>query len=84
MTTTMNISLTNELAAIINEKVQSGLYNNASEVIREGLRSLVAAEKQRALELDIIRQHISMGLEQSDRGQFSALSVSDIAAQERK
>jgi antitoxin ParD1/3/4 len=36
----MNVSLTPELEAFVDGKVDSGLYNNASEVIREGLRLL--------------------------------------------
>ncbi len=36
----MNISLTPELERFVQGKVSSGLYNNASEVIREGLRLL--------------------------------------------
>ena len=34
----MNVSLTDELETIIEEKVKSGLYNNASEVVRDALR----------------------------------------------
>ena len=40
----MNVSLTPQLDAFIRRKVASGLYNNASEVIREALRLLVARE----------------------------------------
>lgn len=36
----MNVSLTPELEKFVESKVDSGLYNNASEVIREGLRLL--------------------------------------------
>lgn len=36
----MNVSLTPELQKYIDGKVESGLYNNASEVVREGLRLL--------------------------------------------
>jgi antitoxin ParD1/3/4 len=36
----MNVSLTPELEKFVDAKVESGLYNNASEVIREGLRLL--------------------------------------------
>ena len=36
----MNISLTPELEELIHQKVASGLYHSASEVIREGLRLL--------------------------------------------
>jgi antitoxin ParD1/3/4 len=36
----MNVSLTKELEQFVQGKVESGLYNNASEVIRESLRLL--------------------------------------------
>jgi antitoxin ParD1/3/4 len=36
----MNVSLTPELERFVDDKVESGLYNNASEVVREGLRLL--------------------------------------------
>jgi antitoxin ParD1/3/4 len=42
----MNISLTPELEKAVKQKVESGLYNNASEVIREALRNSLAAESE--------------------------------------
>ena len=36
----MNVSLSPELEKFVGDKVESGLYNNASEVIRESLRLL--------------------------------------------
>lgn len=36
----MNVSLTPKLEKMVRDKVESGLYNNASEVIREALRLL--------------------------------------------
>jgi len=36
----MNVSLTRELEELVNEKVRSGLYQTASEVVREALRLL--------------------------------------------
>lgn len=41
----MNVSLTPELEEFVNQKVQSGRYSTASEVIREGLRLLEHREK---------------------------------------
>ena len=40
----MNVSLTTKLEEFVRRKVTSGLYNNASEVVREGLRLLVEQE----------------------------------------
>ena len=45
----MNVSLTPELEKLVQEKVASGLYQTASEVIREGLRLLKERdERQKA------------------------------------
>lgn len=40
----MNVSLTPELEKYIRRKVASGLYNNASEVMREAVRLLMSRE----------------------------------------
>jgi antitoxin ParD1/3/4 len=42
----MNISLTPELEEAVKRKVRSGLYNNASEVIREALRQSLEREQE--------------------------------------
>ncbi|MSV28135.1 MAG: type II toxin-antitoxin system ParD family antitoxin [Bryobacterales bacterium] len=44
----MNISLTPELEQLIKDKVQTGLYQTVSEVLREGLHLL--RERDRCLE----------------------------------
>ena len=40
----MNVSLTSALEEYVRRKVATGLYNNASEVIREALRLMVEHE----------------------------------------
>ena len=42
----MHISLTPELEKAVKSKVASGLYNNASEVIREALRQSLNREQE--------------------------------------
>lgn len=42
----MNVSLTKELHKIVQDKVNSGLYSNASEVIRDAIRKLEREEKK--------------------------------------
>lgn len=44
----MNVSLTPELERLVNEKVESGLYQTASEVVREALRLLKERDHARA------------------------------------
>jgi len=45
----MNVSLTPALEKFIREKTASGLYNNASEVVREALRLLVEKSSHRPI-----------------------------------
>ena len=48
----MNISLTDELESVIEEKVKSGFYNNASEVVRDALRRAFCEPQKLDLEKD--------------------------------
>jgi antitoxin ParD1/3/4 len=66
---TMNISLTPQLEAFVQEKVASGLYASASEVIREALRVLEEQDKLKAIKLEALRKEIDKGLEQLERGE---------------
>jgi len=64
----MNISLTPELEKLVDEKVKSGRYASASEVIREGLRLLEEQEALKQQRLAEIRQKIDRALDQLDSG----------------
>ncbi|HEY3898610.1 MAG TPA: type II toxin-antitoxin system ParD family antitoxin [Chthoniobacter sp.] len=65
----MNVSLTPELEALVQSKVQSGRYQSASEVIREGLRLLEDQDRLREAQLAEVRRKIQTGIEQLDRGE---------------
>jgi antitoxin ParD1/3/4 len=65
----MNVSLTPELEDLIAQKVQSGRYTSASEVIREALRLLEEPHQLRQQRLTAVREHIERGLEQLERGE---------------
>lgn len=65
----MNVSLTPELENLVNEKVKSGLYNSASEVVREGLRLLKEQDELRRIRLEELRREIQLGIEQAERGE---------------
>ena len=76
--TTMNITLGKEFERRISEKVETGLYTSASEVIRDGLRLLFEKDNSKNQQLDILRQEVSKGFSQLADGEFSAHNVMDI------
>ena len=61
----MNVSLTPELEQLVNEKVESGLYQTASEVVREALRLL----KERDNAREHLRADVQVGFDALDRGE---------------
>jgi len=72
----MHITLTPELEGRIKNKVESGRYNNASDVIREALRFMdehTLLVKQ--MKLDYLRREVAKGAEQAERGEFSEHTV---------
>jgi antitoxin ParD1/3/4 len=83
----MNVSITDHLAGYVQKKVQSGRYNNASEVVRDALRRM---EDQEARELrlaqptaedivstltddqiQLVRDRVCAGIEEIARGEFT-------------
>lgn len=68
--TTLNVSLTPELDRFVTSRVESGRYQSASEVVREGLRLLEERELARQTALAGLRREIAVGLEQADRGEL--------------
>ncbi|MGB1010572.1 MAG: type II toxin-antitoxin system ParD family antitoxin, partial [Thiolinea sp.] len=63
----MHISLTPELESRVRAKVDSGLYNNASEVIREALRFVDEhASLVEQMKLDYLRREVAKGAAQAE------------------
>ncbi|MGH6839463.1 MAG: type II toxin-antitoxin system ParD family antitoxin [Methylocella sp.] len=58
----MNVNLTPELEEMVRQKVASGLYTSAAEVIREALRLLEEQDRLRAAKLNQMRHDIQDGL----------------------
>ena len=72
---TMNINLTPQLEDLVRSKVTSGLYNSASEVVREALRLMERENQMRAATLSQLRQDIQEGLQSGPAGE---LDIEDI------
>jgi antitoxin ParD1/3/4 len=80
----MNDSLTAELEQFVNQRVESGKYQTASEVIRDGLRLLLEREELHQMKLDELRREIAIGLEQADQGSVAPLNAKETLARLRK
>ena len=80
----MNVSLTPELEKLVNERVRSGMYSSASEVIREALRLLNQQEGVRQRKLEELRKEIQIGIDQIERGEGVPLDIGKIKSQLRK
>jgi len=79
----MNVSLTPALEKLVEEKVKSGLYNSASEVIREALRLFEAYQSVQIANLSSLKSDIALGLADVQAGRVSVLDVAAIQAQGR-
>jgi antitoxin ParD1/3/4 len=63
----MNVSLTSEMEQWVQQKVGSGLYSSASEVVREAIRALHAKETQNRSKMANLRDAIEEGIRSMDQ-----------------
>jgi antitoxin ParD1/3/4 len=84
----MNVSLTRELESLVNAKVKTGMYQTASEVIREGLRLLKERDEEQQRRL---REDVQFGFDEIARGHYIDLDdkglkrfFADVKARGRK
>lgn len=71
----MNISLTNQLSQYVNEKVASGLYNSASEVMREALRLMKQQDLFQEVKIQALRRDIQAGLGSGESTSFDPENI---------
>ena len=62
----MNVNLSTVFEDYIKQQLDSGMYNNASEVIREALRLKMQQDKVYQAKLEALRQAIDDGLNSGD------------------
>jgi antitoxin ParD1/3/4 len=85
---TRNVSLTKELDQFVASRVESGLYANASEVMRTALRLLEKEEREYEEKLAALRSAIAVGDASPDaeEGVFERLHayIDDLAARKEE
>ena len=80
----MNVSLPPELEARVRQRVESGMYGSASEVIREALRLFEAYEQVKTAKLDSLRQDIAKGLNDAKNGRTKEVDFADLKQRGRQ
>jgi antitoxin ParD1/3/4 len=86
----MNVSITDRLVDYVRNKVESGRYNNASEVVRDALRRMEDEEARElriarpaaddivsdltGLQIESIRARVRAGMEEVERGEYTRYS----------
>lgn len=78
----MEITLTPEHEALIKEKIQSGLYNSASEVINDSLRLLKEQDELKRIRIEELKKEVMLGVEQIRRGEFRTYNSGEELAEE--
>lgn len=71
----MNVNLTPQLEEMVRKKVASGLYNSASEVVRDALRLMEEQDRLRAVKLEHLRQDIRDGLNSGEPTPWDAEEI---------
>lgn len=74
---TRNVVLTEHQATMIEELVGSGRYQNASEVLREGLRLLEQRDAEDRAKLKALRAAARVGLADITAGRYRAFATPD-------
>lgn len=69
---TRNVVLTDHQASLVEQLVISGRYQNASEVLREGLRLVEQREAEDAYRLEALRAAVSQGAADIEAGRFKS------------
>jgi antitoxin ParD1/3/4 len=74
---TRNVVLTAHHQSIIEALVRSGRYQNASEVLREGLRLVEAREAREAAKLKALQEAARIGLADLEAGRYKEFGSTD-------
>jgi antitoxin ParD1/3/4 len=71
----INVSLTPQLEELVQQRVRSGRYSSASEVVRAALRLLEAHDREQDARIALLRSDVSAGVRQLDMGNARPFDV---------
>ncbi len=67
---TRNVVLTDHQAELVEGLVSSGRYQNASEVLREGLRLIETRDAEEQARLEALRAAVQIGIDDIEAGRY--------------
>jgi antitoxin ParD1/3/4 len=67
----MRITLPPDLEAMMQEKIEAGLFNSADEVIAAALTLMMELDDAQREKLARLRAAVQVGIDQADRGDFA-------------
>jgi len=76
---TRNVVVTDYQADLVEILVSSGRYQNASEVLREGLRLIENREAEAKIRLKALREAARIGIADIDAGRFRTFDSPQVA-----
>lgn len=74
---TKNVVVTERQAKLIDRLVSSGRYQNASEVLREGLRFVEQQERIDKAKLKALREAVQVGIDDIEAGRYRDFDTFD-------
>jgi antitoxin ParD1/3/4 len=74
---TRNVVLTDHQAELIERLVTSGRYQNASEVLREGLRLIEGRDAEERARLEALRGAARVGIADVEAGRYHSFETSE-------
>jgi len=78
-----DIRLTPDMQKFVDEKVRSGQFRSASDVVNDALLALQTQDEFSPEDVEELRAEIAAAVEQADRGQFVEFSAETVIAEGR-
>lgn len=78
---TRNVVLTEHQASFVEQLVSSGRYQNASEVLREGLRMIERRDAEESTRLAALQEAARIGIADIEAGRFQSFNTPDALGQ---
>lgn len=79
----MNIEIDRNFEAMVEDRIRSGRYQSATEVVERALTVLDQHERMAEEQREKLRQMVAVGIEQADRGECVPWNMEEILAKAR-